>query len=736
MELITVVPGVYYVLIPEHGLSVLCGCPPDVTKLLMRRGLIREIEVGGVKCESGPNAILLSDLATQNGQFCNLAEFPLLQMFYRQGMILPKHPRNDGNRPVIIGHSRGIHSLSEYVFRGTYGLADSDEIRSCGVPEEFAAEIVREKRWFAFGKIRQSEELLEFCPLDGESVEVRPGLKVRRDGVNRFTFVTDQQELTVDLNLAPGVTYEPAVRLGVTRFRREYFSVVHLGEGDGWDTNRPCLGSLLQFQGRLYLIDAGPNIMASLTAVGVSVNEIEGVFQTHGHDDHFAGLPTLARTDRKIKYYATKLVRSSIMKKMAALMGVSERSFSGTFEYHDLRIDEWNDVEGLSVMPVWSPHPVETNLFFFRAAWQGGSKSYAHLADIAATSVLKPMLLEDPTANGYSRQLYQDFCQKLREPADLKKIDIGGGMIHGDAEDFANDTSGKMVLAHTARELTPREKEIGTEAAFGVHDVLIPARQDYRIRLAETYLRAYFPDAPDYELGLLLNGNLVEHSLGTVLQRKREPFEQVLLVVTGVAEAVDAASGALTLLSAGTLIGELSVLTGHDAHLTWRAKSFVTVLKIPREVFVIFARRNTDIEELKRVSRVTLFLQATEMFGESMSSIRQMGLARTAKALDITAGTLLEEVVDFSLPFLFVLETGTLELSFEDEVFETLGPGGVCGEESLFFRGKGNVTVRAREDSRGLVLSGQEIRRIPIVEWKVLELYERRLASFGLAGLS
>lgn len=736
MELITVVPGVYYVLIPEHGLSVLCGCPPDVTKLLMRRGLIREIEVGGVKCESGPNAILLSDLATQNGQFCNLAEFPLLQMFYRQGMILPKHPRNDGNRPVIIGHSRGIHSLSEYVFRGTYGLADSDEIRSCGIPEEFAAEIVREKRWFAFGKIRQSEELLEFCPLDGESVEVRPGLKVRRDGVNRFTFVTDQQELTVDLNLAPGVTYEPAVRLGVTRFRREYFSVVHLGEGDGWDTNRPCLGSLLQFQGRLYLIDAGPNIMASLTAVGVSVNEIEGVFQTHGHDDHFAGLPTLARTDRKIKYYATKLVRSSIMKKMAALMGVSERSFSGTFEYHDLRIDEWNDVEGLSVMPVWSPHPVETNLFFFRAAWQGGSKSYAHLADIAATSVLKPMLLEDPTANGYSRQLYQDFCQKLREPADLKKIDIGGGMIHGDAEDFANDTSGKMVLAHTARELTPREKEIGTEAAFGVHDVLIPARQDYRIRLAETYLRAYFPDAPDYELGLLLNGNLVEHSLGTVLQRKREPFEQVLLVVTGVAEAVDAASGALTLLSAGTLIGELSVLTGHDAHLTWRAKSFVTVLEIPREVFVIFARRNTDIEELKRVSRVTLFLQATEMFGESLSSIRQMGLARTAKALDIKAGTLLEEVVDFSLPFLFVLETGTLELSFEDEVFETLGPGGVCGEESLFFRGKGNVTVRAREDSRGLVLSGQEIRRIPIVEWKVLELYERRLASFGLAGLS
>ena len=736
MELITVVPGVYYVVIPEHHLTVLCGCPPDVTKLLMRRGLIRQVEVNGVKFENGPNAILLSDLATQNGQFCNLAEFPLLQMFYRQGMILPKHPRNDGTRPLVIGHSRGLHSLSEYLFRGTYGLADSDEINACAVPSDFAAEIVREKRWFAFGKIRQSEELLEFCPLDGELVELRPGLRLRRDGLNRFTFTTADQELTVDLNLAPGVSYEPAVRLGVTRFRREYFSVVHLGEGDGWDTNRPCMGSLLQFQGRLYLIDAGPNILAALTAVGVSVNEIEGVFQTHGHDDHFAGLPSLARTDRKIKYYATKLVRSSIMKKMAALMGVSERSFSGTFEFHDLRFDEWNDVEGLSVMPVWSPHPVETNLFFFRAAWQGGSKSYAHLADIAANSVLKPMLLDDPTANDYSRQLYESFRQKLAEPADLKKVDIGGGMIHGDAEDFATDTSGKLVLAHTARELTPREKEIGTEAAFGVHDVLIPARQDFRIKLAENYLRAYFPDAPDWELGLLLNGNLVEHSLGTVLQRKWDPFEQVLLVVTGVAEAVDASIGAQTLLSAGTLIGELSVLTGHDAHLTWRAKSFVTVLEIPREVFVIFARRNTDLEELKRVSRQTLFLQGTEMFGESLSSTRQMALARTSHTLEIPAGTVLDEVVDFSLPFLFVLEAGTLDLSFENDVFETLESGGVCGEESLFFHGKGNVTVRARTDSRGLVLSGQEIRRIPIVEWKVLELYERRLARFALPGLT
>ena len=66
--------------------------------------------------------------------------------------------------------------------------------------------------------------------------------------------------------------------------------MVHVGEGDGWDVTRPCMGSIICFQGRIYLIDAGPGIEHTLTALGVSINEVAGIFQTHGHDDHFAGL--------------------------------------------------------------------------------------------------------------------------------------------------------------------------------------------------------------------------------------------------------------------------------------------------------------------------------------------------------------------------------------------------------------------------------------------------------------
>jgi len=733
MESVPVTPGVTYVRIPEHGLSFLCGTPPDAVKHLMRRGLISERTDQDLTWETGPNAILLSDVPVQNGGFANLPEFPILQMFYRQGMILPGHPNNRGLKPLVVGHSRALSAVAEALFRGTYGLADEQEVLEAGAPPAVAAEIVRQKLWFSFGSLRKSEDLLELAALDGDAIELRPGLVLRRTGVNRFQFETPVQTLAVDLNLAPGQTYEPAFRLGRSRIRREYFSVVHLGEGDGWDTNRPCMGSLLQFQGKNYLVDAGPHILESLEAIGVGLTEIEGVFQTHAHDDHFAGLPSLAMSDHRLKFFSTRLVRSSVMKKMAALMGVPEKTFGTTFEFRELEAEAWNDVEGLQVWPAWSPHPVETNVYSFRAHGEEGYRTYSHWADIASFAVLDNLLNAAADATEASREFYDDFTAHLLEPADLKKVDIGGGMIHGSAEDFSGDGSDKLVLAHVARPPTPREKEIGSFVDFGVQDVLIPARQDYRLRVIEAALTAYFPQAPSWDRDLILNGVLREVSPGTLLQRRGEPFDRVLLVVGGVLEAVGNAARE-TRYSAGTLVGELHVLTGRPSARTLRARNFATVLEIPRQVYLEFTRRNVDAAEQLRVAQVTLTLQGTELFGDAVSTLHLTRLARVAQSLDVAQGRSPHEGSP-KPDFLFLVEEGALALEYEGHLVETVGPGGFCGEESLFFRGGGNLTIRALEPTRGLALAAESVRSIPIVGWKLLEAYERRLTSFlGLLG--
>ncbi|MEL0021445.1 MAG: hypothetical protein VW709_16385, partial [Rickettsiales bacterium] len=128
-----VIRGVYWVEVPEAGLYMLCGCPEDSVKHLIQRRLIVPTSENGVHFETGPNAILLSDVALQNGKFCNLAEFPVLQMLYRQGMIIPGHPNNKGVKPLILGSKEQVASQMEYIYRGNYGLVSKEEMMTAGV---------------------------------------------------------------------------------------------------------------------------------------------------------------------------------------------------------------------------------------------------------------------------------------------------------------------------------------------------------------------------------------------------------------------------------------------------------------------------------------------------------------------------------------------------------------------------------------------------------------------------
>ncbi|WP_234016211.1 MBL fold metallo-hydrolase [Magnetospirillum gryphiswaldense] len=477
---IEVMAGMSWIHVPDADVRVLCGCPADSVKHLMRRGLIRPMEARGVKFETGPNAILLSDVMVQNGVFCNLAEFPVLQMFYRQGLLLPGHPNNDGSKPIIIGRRDQVDAQMQYIYRGNYGLISEQELTEAGVAPDLARDMMRLKLKFAFGRISHPRDLLDGRALDDDKpVEIKAGVCVRRIGLNRFEFSYNGETVEIDLNLPPFQTHECPFPLGSFQFRRDYFAVVHSGEGDGWDVRRPSMGSVLSFQGRIYLVDAGPNLLHSLTALGIGINEIEGIFHTHSHDDHFAGLTTLMQADRRISYFAVPMVRSAVAKKLSALLSIEEDDFNDYFNVRDLVMGQWNDVDGLDVKPVFSPHPVETTIFHFRAMAAGGWRSYAHLADVVGLDILERMITDDPTQPGLSQAWYDKVAADYLEPADVKKVDIGGGLIHGCAQDFKDDASGKMILAHTAQPLTPEQKKIGSGASFGTVDVLITGHRDF-----------------------------------------------------------------------------------------------------------------------------------------------------------------------------------------------------------------------------------------------------------------
>ncbi|OHC75010.1 MAG: cyclic nucleotide-binding protein [Rhodospirillales bacterium RIFCSPLOWO2_12_FULL_58_28] len=720
---IRVADGIFWVEAPDADLYIQCGCPADSVKHMMKRGLIIPVETSGVAYETGPNALLLSDVMLQGGDFANLGEFPVLQMLYRQGMILPGHPKNTGIKPMIIGLREQVNSQLQYIYRGNYGLISEEEIIETGVDPERAREMMRLKLKFAFGKILNPRDLLDTRIVGAEDVEIRNGVFIRRLGLNVFEFEYEGEKVAVDLNLDASESYDSPYPLGFHRVQKDYFSVIHSGQGDGWDINRPSMSSLLMFQGKVYLIDAGPNIMFSLVALGIGINEIEGIFHTHSHDDHFAGLTSLMRTDRRIKYYAAPMVRASVAKKLAALMSIEEDSLEHYFDIHDINPDAWNPVDGLEVLPIYSPHPVETTILIFRAQGGEGSKTYAHFADIVSLGVLEGMITESEEEPGLSRDLFDKIKMDYLMAADLKKIDIGGGLIHGDAEDFREDRSKKIVLSHTSLKLTAKQKEVGSGAPFGTVDVLIESHQDHSFREAYGFLRAYFPDIPDHQIKVLLNSPVVTFNPETILVKKGEVNKSIYLLLTGNVEVIRADISAYSVLSAGALVGELPGLLGMPMPDTFRAASFVKALKIKCSLYLEFVQRNNLFDEIQMLQQNREFMQKTGLFGESISYPTQNMIAKAMKVEHFAKGG----EVGKDRASLYVIKSGVVERTIGHDVLETMTKGDFFGEELSVFDTPGIYSLRVAEPSDIFIIPSKIIKDLPVVRWRLFEAFERRI---------
>ena len=638
IKMIEVAPGISWVEVPDVELRILCGCPADSVKHLMKRGLIVFTERDGVKFEMGPNAILLSDVLLQNGEFSSMAEFPVLQMLYRQGMILPGHPNNNGQKPLLIGSPDQVEAQMEYIYRGNYGLVSKEEILETGVDEATADEQMAMKLRFAFGAIRPTKDLLDTRMVVGEdATEVMAGVTVRRLRQNLFEFSYLEETVTVDLNLPAGQGYVVPYPLDFHNVKRGYFSILHSGQGDGWDPNRPSMSSIMMFQGKVYLIDVGPNVHENMAALGISLNEIHGLFHTHSHDDHFAGLATLARSGHRIEYYATPLVRASVTKKLCALLSVEASFFSKCFNINDMVVDEWNNIDGLEVRPIFSPHPVETTIMRFRSLWEDGYHTYAHFADIAAFSVIDGML-ETPDNPGLKADTIAKIKNDYLEPANTKKIDIGGGMIHGNIEDFVSDLSDKIILSHSAVPYTARQKEIGSGAPFGAVDDLIPIYQDYAWRFAVEYLQSYFPTASDYYMRILLNNKVELFNPESIILKEGAVNSEVFLTLTGNVEMLGADEGVNCILHAGTIIGENSGLKRAPSAYTYRTTNFVQALRIPSSLFKVFVDQNDLYGEMDKLECRRELLNHMPLFSEAISYSLKNKISHAMVPLSCAAG--------------------------------------------------------------------------------------------------
>ncbi len=334
------------------------------------------------------------------------------------------------------------------------------------------------------------------------------------------------------------------------------------------------------------------------------------------------------------------------------------------------------------------------------------------------------MLDKDEPEKGISTSFYETVKENYLTPANLKKVDVGGGMIHGKVEDFKEDRSDKIILAHTSAELALKEKEVGSGTSFGTLDTLISTDQDYLRRQAAQYVAAYFPEVPFEQRRVLLNAPIFNFNPGSIILRNGELPEIVYLILLGSAEFIQAEFQTQNTLSTGCFLGDVSILKDMPASGTWRAVSYVRALGLSTELYRKFMKKNELYDQMHNIVEHIEFLQKTSLFGERISYPVQNRFAHIMLMQVYAAGEMLPTE---EKPGLYLLKSGELEIqNAEGRAVETIRNGGFCGEDTIIPADLSKRLVHATTASSVYFIENNPLLEIPAVQWKLLETSTKR----------
>jgi hemerythrin len=711
--------GVTWIEIKNADLFLCCGCPADVIKHLKKSKIVRPLAKDGWEYESGPNAILLSDTLIQNGKLANLSEFVILHMLYLQGFAIPNHPNHLKCKPLLIGYEKQLQMQMEYVSVGNHGLEDEGEIVAAGMSRDMARKIFATKLHYAGGTLKRMANLLEAVCLEEKEVEIKNGVFIQRKGVNKFQVSYGDEAEDIDLNLGTYEQYQPPYELPFRQLAPSRFSITHTGEGNGWDVDRPCMASIVHHEGKTYLIDAGPNILTNLSHLGIGLSEIEGIFLSHMHDDHFAGITELLNVEKKLKLFATPLIRKTAEKKLYALFNSEFDLLHIAFQCIDLQFDQWNDFDGLEVKPTYSPHTVETSIFKFRVRHRDQVKTYLHLADTINIKEFDIIIRENPGIFGADDLNY--VKDNYLTEVDLKKLDVGGGAIHGHLSDYASDKSRKLVMAHTSHELDVSDRKF-VNATFGDSEHLIQDEAfDFLGLKSIEYLNKYFETIPKEEQTHLANGKIVRYAPDEHIGGN-DPDENIFLILSGLVKFKNDL-GMEQRVDAGNFIGSSKKYFLRDYTHQYVSLSHVVCLQFKQSyIDHIFAKYQLKEGFRRRVSLANA-LRDSFLVQYMLSGSTFYELAGEAQLIEIPDMQFSEQKVG---DHLFILMEGSVTVLFENsysvEIFRHQHFGGL----NLLTKYRRNQRFLFSSKIKVVAVPIEKLTQVPVLLWKLIELEEKR----------
>lgn len=591
MHVQPIFPGVFYLSLGEH--SLLAGCPPEIVKVLMQRGL------------KSPNFILLPDRPVSHGESQVAVEFPLYHHLFVGGKLA------SGEKLGLIGSQLRVDAARALLDLTLFG-PDAAQMAAWGMPTQQAEELSRETRSFhlkdAHGKVLPLDSLIATRVLEDGPVDLGWCI-VRRIEPNRFEIAADGHTKVLDLTLAQEQVPPYPVNTDLTPSTLVKLGVEVLGGSTGFSATQASSGFALCHDGNYMLVDAIPYLNAHLRARGIARNQVRSLFLSHIHDDH-CNLISLLQYNRRIQILTTPLIFRMMLRKLSLLMDHPEASLQEYFDFTPLQPGQETNFFGLRITPFYSSHSIPTIGAYFETTHTGGDSRLIFTSDMQSLADLKRL----QRTGVISQERYLQLAELYRQPAQLLLADGGEGQIHGDPGDATNSPAERIVFLHLDR-LSERFQAHFCTATSGKRFNLLRGETDYNLTRTIEFLLEYFPGMPPVWISsLLANQHVLSYNAGDILIREGTRSEGcVYMILTGYAQVVQHDGERKQLLAqmeAGELIGEMAVILGHgQRNASVVALSPVTVTAFAESTFREFIRHQNYEARLKTLWQIRELLQ-------------------------------------------------------------------------------------------------------------------------------
>ncbi len=398
------------------------------------------------------------------------------------------------------------------------------------------------------------------------------------DGIPIATIPTIIESEPLPLTLAPP---QPVPKQEIT--------LQFIGGSDGFDPQgiTTCFLAYFGTTGRdtATLFDVAAYLRVRLGHLGIALGQISDVFISHLHEDHIAGLPELLLRGHRIRLITSRIIYSSLLRVLSAMLAISEPEAAGLFDFCPLDPDHPITIEGKHFEAIYGIHTIPTlavrvNGLCYSGDMRYDEKWFAKLVEdgvLSESRMIELMLFPEG-----SRILVQD---------------AGGGDVHTTPTSENLITlaakSKHIILTHTRKEKHRLPKaltdwknvdfaEDGHVAAIGPTITSHPnAEMLETISTCPLYARLSVAE----QLHLAENVMIQSWDAGETIIQQGDPSGDTAYIVHRGLVKVSINYRTIQILGRGTSVGERGVLTFKPRSATIEAFSDVQLLVLDHPLF-------------------------------------------------------------------------------------------------------------------------------------------------------